>query len=157
MSRIQVTLSDPEHGWIVLTVRHGEHVVVIDVSDVYPSLTMLTQALLSLLTLESEQIVTWTCEPTEYDMVFSRNEDTISLDILTFSDSERSVFMQNTVLSVSGGYSDICLPFWRSLRGLQGRFTRDELSERWTEEFPEQALSALTDALGTEQERKSAL
>lgn len=148
MSQLHVTLGGPEAGWMLLTIRNGKQWLEIYVSAIYPSLFTLAEALLSLLTVQGEQIVTWTCEPAEYDMVFVRNGDTVGLNIRAFPDSRRSKFVRNSVLAASGEYSEICLPFWRALRGLQGRFTESELSERWPGRFPDQILSTLTATLG---------
>ena len=149
MSKLKAGFSDPEHGWIVLTLDAGAENVRIDASDIYPSLSELVTALRLLRVLPIQQTVTWLCEPTEYDLVFVRDGESISLRVLRFPASQRSVFGKEDVrLAVSGNYDEVCLPFWRALRSLQGRFPQTEPGERWTSSFPWQELDALTATLG---------
>ena len=148
MSKLKVSFSDPEHGWLVLTLDAGAETVRIDASDIYPSLSGLVKALQLLRVLPGQQTVTWTCEPTEYDLVFVRDAGGITLRVLCFPDSRRSAFREDEVLSVSGSYDEVCLPFWRALKSLQGRFPQAEMGERWTSSFAWRELDALTAELG---------
>jgi hypothetical protein len=52
---------------------------------------------------------------------------------------------------VSGSYGEICLPFWRALRSLQGRFSADELAARWHRPFPWKEIDLLTKAIKDKQ------
>ncbi len=81
-------------------------------------------------------------------MHFCRVGEIITFQVLLWPDSGRKSFQQNKVFSTSGNYAEIYLPFWRALRGLQGRFSVAELEERWHNPFPQRELNALTALLG---------
>lgn len=100
-----------------------------EASDVYNAFYALVDTFLQLHSGFGQNIVSWTVEPTECDMYFSRADETVTLDILVWPDSGRSSFRQENAFSASGSYGEICLPFWRSLRGLQGRFPAVELEK----------------------------
>ena len=150
MSKLSVIFGDPEFGWISVSLQFGTETFTMEASYVYNAFFPLVDTLLQLHTALSQNVVGWTVEPTEYDMHFSRVGETITLDILVWPDSGRSSFRQEKLFSVSGSYAEICLPFWRALRGLQGRFSAADLEKRWQNSFPQRELNALTVVLGKE-------
>ena len=149
ISKLKVIFDDPSAGWIWIHIHSTMDTVSIDASYIYNSILGLAEALYKLTAVEGQQTVTWQCEPAEYDMRFVRTDATIQLDVLFFPDAQRSVFQQPKVkLSVKGNYDEVCLPFWRALRELQGRFPASEFRERWQEAFPTLQMERLTAALG---------
>jgi len=52
-------------------------------------------------------------------------------------------------LEITGSYEEICVPFWRALRSLQGRFSAEELDARWHRPFPWKDIDQLTSAIKT--------
>lgn len=150
MSKLSVTFGDPEFGWIDVDLRFGAETFSIEASDVYNAFFPLVDTLLQLHSAPGQNIVNWTVEPTEYDMHFSREGEAVTLDIFVWPDLSRNSFRQEKVFSASGSYAEICLPFWRALRGLQGRFSAADLETRWQNSFPQRELNALTVVLGKE-------
>ena len=150
MSKLIVIFGDPEFGWIDVTLQCGAETFGMEASDVYNPFVPLVDTLLQLHSAPGHGIVNWTVEPREYDMHFSREGKVVTLDIFVWPDSSRSSFRQEKVFSASGSYAEICLPFWRALRGLQGRFSAAELEKRWQNSFPQRELNALTVVLGKE-------
>lgn len=150
MSKLSALFGDPEEGWIDFSVRCGTQTLNIGASDVYPSFSVLAETLHQLFLSSGERTVPWTEEPTEYDMCFNRLGEVVTLEVLRWPDPSRSSFYEDKVFSVTGSYIEICLPFWRALRGLQGRFSEAELETRWTSPFPHRELYLLTAALGKE-------
>lgn len=148
MSKFKVEFDNLDVGWVTLTIREQSRVVIIQASYIYNSFHQLVDALYKLKLSEGEAIAVWQCEPMEYELCFTREEETIALDILCFPDSSRSVFQRNIVLSTTGTYEEICLPFWRALRSLQGRYSEAEIEERWQRTFPTREMKMLTSALG---------
>ena len=150
MSKLIVIFGDPEFGWINVSLRFGPETFSIEASDVYNAFFPLVDTLLQLHSAPGQNVVNWTIEPTEYDMHFSREDEVVTLDIFVWPDSSRSSFRQGKVFSAFGSYAEICLPFWRALRGLQGRFSAADLEKRWDNLFPQRELNALTAILGKE-------
>lgn len=150
MSKLSVTFGDPEFGWIDVTVQADTQRLNFEASDIYNAFFPLVDTLHQLYLACDERVVGWTVEPTEYDMHFVRAGELITLDVMCWPDSSRSSFHQNKVFSVGGSYTEICPPFWRALRGLQGRFSAAELENRWQNLFPHRELNLLTAALGKE-------
>ena len=150
MRKLIVIFGDPEFGWINVSLRFGAETFNIEASDVYNAFFPLMDTLLQLHSAPSQNTVNWTVEPTEYDMHFSRVDEIVTLDILIWPDSGRSSFHQEKAFSASGSYAEICLPFRRALRGLQGRFSAADLEKRWQNSFPQRELNALTAVLGKE-------
>ena len=148
MNKPSVIFGDPKLGWINVSLQFANQTFSMEDSDIYNPFFPLVDALLQLHTAPGQSVVNWTVEPTEYDMHFSRVDETVTLDILAWPDSSRNDFHQENVFSASGSYDEICLPFWRALRGLQGRFSAADLEERWEDLFPQRELNALTVALG---------
>jgi hypothetical protein len=107
----------------------------------------LTNALHGLLQYEGRLTITWHEEPGEFEMRFSRREKVIRLEIVEYPNHRRDLVTGGTALDISGIYEEICIPFWRALRDLQGRFTTEELDGRWLRPFPSQEISLLTDAI----------
>lgn len=150
MNKLSVIFGDPEFGWIDVSLQFGTQTFSITASDVYNAFFPLVDTLLQLHSVPGQNIVNWTVEPTEYAMHFSREGAAVTLDILVWPDSSRNSFRQEKVFSASGSYAEVCLPFWRALRGLQGRFSAADLEKRWQNLFPQRELNTLTVALGKE-------
>jgi len=142
--KIKVAFDDLEHGWVRLTINYGTETFTI-VASYTPSDSFLdlTNALHSLLR-DGQVKVTWHCEPPEYDMLFSRSGVSVSLEIYEFPDYRRGIKRGEKVFAISGTYEEVCLPFWRALRDLQGRFSAEELNSRWHRPFPSHEIDLLT-------------
>ncbi len=148
MSKLTVLLDELDFGWVTLTIRWEGEVVTFRASYIYNSFHLLIDALHKLRLSDGQATTKWNCEPTEYELSFMREGDIVRLDVLWFPDSRRSVFHRNIVSSITGSYEEICLPFWRALRNLQGRYSEAEIEERWQKSFPSQGVRELTSILG---------
>lgn len=148
LTKLKVSFSDPEHGWISLTVNYNLESFNVDVADVpSDSLLNLTAALHNLFLYDGQAAVTWHGEPIEYDMLFSRNDTNIILKIYEYPDHRRGSERGKRVCVISGAYDDVCLPFWRALKNLQSRFVLWELSTHWTYPFPSKQIDSLTSTI----------
>ena len=143
-SNLKIAFNDLEHGWVRLTISSGVETFTV-VASYTPSDSFLdlTNALHSLLR-DGQAKVMWNCEPPEYEMLFSSGGSDISLQIYEYSDYRRGNERGEQVFAVSGTYKDICIPFWRALRDLQGRFSAEELDSRWHRPFPSREIDLLT-------------
>ena len=145
--KLRVAFDDPEHGWMVVSVAAGEQCFSEAVSHVpHDSLWQLATTLSLLLEGADQGTVTWSAEPTEYDFRFGRRGDEIVLDILEFPSPTRTT-QGNPRLHTTGQFDEICRPFWKALRDLQGRFTAQEFGRRWCHGFPVEAVGRLTDRI----------
>ena len=151
--KLKVAFDDLEHGWVGLTISYGVETVTIAASYTpSDSFLDLTNALHNLLS-DGEAKVTWHCEPPEFDMLFARNGANVSLEIYEYSDYRRGSERGEKVFAVSGTYEEICLPFWRALRDLQGRFSAEELNARWHRQFPSREVDLLTSEIKEAREK----
>src|SRR5215813_10657582 len=125
--KLEVSFDDPAHGWVCLTINCGDKSAAITASYTpSDSFLNLTNALYSLLHYEGEATAIWHEEPAETELRFSRLKDLVGLEVWSFFDHRRDDGKGERVLAVSGSYEKICLPFWRALRSLQGRFSNEE-------------------------------
>jgi hypothetical protein len=144
-NKLVVTFDDPEHKWIGLSITHGANTV--DIVPSYPGRPM--HDLINALDPRSgsqQQIVTWDEEPVQCDMEFTYNQDGVRMTIREYPDHRRSCDTGKETFVVTGSYEQICLPFWRALRSLQGRFPPEELDQRCGG-FPSHELDKLTEAI----------
>lgn len=149
MSQLKVRFDEPEHGWMPFIISQDEEVCVrCDASDIYPSLEQLVIALNAMLDGHDERFVAWTEEPAELEMRFLRRDDVIRLEVSSFPGSFRPIETPEADFVFVGTYDEVCLPFWRALRALEGRYSPEELARRWTGCFPHRELALLTERLG---------
>lgn len=153
LNGLKVVFDDPEHGWIALMISCGETSVTI-VTEYTPrdSFLELANALYNLLMRDGEFIVRWQYNPTEYDMSFERKGAAVSMNVVEYPDRLRREGRGDLMFSISGSYADICLPFWRALRDLQGRFSPEELDSKWHRAFPSREIDILTNAIRNRKE-----
>jgi hypothetical protein len=70
------------------------------------------------------------------------------LQVYVFTDRRRRITRsRRKQLEIAGSYEKICVPFWRALRNLQGRFSAAELDARWHRQFPWKYIDRLTRAI----------
>ncbi len=146
--KLKITFDEPQHGWVGLTISYGDVSVTIVASYTpHDSFLELTNALRNLLLYEGEATVIWNEEPAESEIRFSRKNEEVKLDVWYDPDHRRDSERGNNILKVTGSYKEICHPFWRALRDLQGRFTAHELDTRWHRPFPSKEINMLTAAI----------
>ncbi len=149
MAKLHVSFGEPDAGWIRVSLQHEADVIQIGASYIYSSFHSLTEALIRLKNGADEAVVVWQCEPSEYEMRFGYRDGIVDLQVLLFPGPERSIFDEpNPKLTINGTYEEVCLPFWRALRQLQGRFSEEEWQARWHGPFPCRELDLLTATLG---------
>ena len=143
--KLKVSFDDPEHGWVGLTISHGEESLTI-IASYTPSDSFLdlTNTLYNLLCYRIGGVVTWHEEPSETELRFSISGEQVKLEVYFFWDHRRDSGRGARELAITGSYGEICRPFWRALRSLQGRFSADELNARWHRPFPWKEIDVLT-------------
>ena len=110
----------------------------------------LTNALHRLLYYPIEATVVWHEEPAETELRFSPSGELIRLEVYMFPDRHRRIARNGEKeLEITGSYEEICVPFWRALRSLQGRFSAEELDARWHRPFAWKDIDQLTSAIKT--------
>ena len=83
-------------------------------------------------------------EPDETELHFQGHGAGVALTARAFADGKHRAKTGRELLRLSGSYAEICLPFWRALRGLQGQYPPAKLDRRWHRAFPSRALNQLT-------------
>jgi hypothetical protein len=146
--KLKVSFDNPEHGWVGLTISQGEESLTITASYTpSDSFLDLTNALCNLLCYRGGGVVTWHEEPAETELRFSISRELVELEVYFFSDHRRDFGRGKRELAITGSYEEICMPFWRALRSLQGRFSAEELDARWHRPFPWKEIDILTTAI----------
>jgi hypothetical protein len=142
---IHVQFEEPEHGWIKLSIGSGESSFEGFMSCVpYPSSWETLTALSLMLQGADQATATWFAEPVTYDLRFKREQDRVLLELIEFPDNQKRTSQERKLLSATGSFDEICRPFWKAIRDLQGRFSDEELSRGWQQEFPREAIERLT-------------
>jgi hypothetical protein len=134
--RLEVTLDDPESGWLVVTLRADDVEVVVDASDVPNDwLTELVVACDNLLEPPASPVVMIHEEPRWTELRFRRAlEDSVTLDI---------VRDEIAVLSMRGTIEEIVVPIWHALSALRGRISGEDFAREWSYPFPDRELAQL--------------
>lgn len=149
MAKLKVKFDEPEHGWIGFTIEvDGEERVNCSASHIFNSFERLVNALRMTFDSQVESTVLWLEEPWELEMIFAQRGDEVELRISSYSDYRHLPEYDNKPLIFRGTYEEICLPFWRALRELQGKYEEVEFHKRWKEAFPTRELALLTERLG---------
>jgi hypothetical protein len=143
--KLKAAFDDPEHGWVGLTFsRGGESVTVTASYTPSDSFLDLTDALYNLFLYGGEAKVVWHSGPIECELRFAREGDVVRFEAYEYPDRLRDTVRGRLFFEASGTYEGICLPFWRALRNLQGRFSETELISRWHRPFPSKEIDNLT-------------
>jgi hypothetical protein len=143
--KLKVAFDDPEHGWVGLTFRRGDESVTITASYTpSDSFLDLTNALYNLFLYSGEAKVVWHSGSIEYELRFAREGDVVRLEAYEYPDHLRDAVRGRLFFEASGMYEEVCLPFWRALRNLQGRYSEAKLTSRWHRPFPSKEIDDLT-------------
>jgi len=146
--RLKVAFNDPEHGWVGLTIsRGGERVTIVASYTPSDSFLDLANALHNLFLYSGEAKVILHSGSTEYELRFSREGEVVRLEAWEYPDRLRDAGRGERFFEASGSYEGVCIPFWRALRNLQGRFSAEELNARWHRPFPAKEIDGLTSLL----------
>ncbi len=121
-SLVRITFGEPQSGMLPIVLLGSGTEISFTGSFIYPSLYNLVVSLHTLLIADGTRIIVWLDEPFEYEMQFSRAGDQISLIVQEFPDNRRIMTNIHSILSLSGSYEQVALPFWRAMRCLQGRY-----------------------------------
>jgi hypothetical protein len=143
--KLKVAFDDPEHGWVGLTIGRGDESVTFNASYTpSDSFLDLTDALYNLFLYSGEAKVTWHSGSVEYELRFAKEGGLVRFWAYEYLDHLRDAGKGQLFFEASGTYEEICLPFWRALRNLQGRFSEVELNARWHRLFPSKEIDDLT-------------
>ncbi len=145
---LKAAFDDPEHGWVGLTMSRGAETVTLNASYTpRDSFLELADALYNLFLYDGEAKVVWNSGATDYELRFSREDEVVRLEACAYPTRVREVGTGERLFEASGSYEDVCVPFWRALRNLQGRFPVEELNARWHRPFPSKEVAGLTSLL----------
>ena len=148
---IRVRFDDPNHGWIGISIEYQGASFDESFSYAgYDTFEELVLALTRLLLPRATVSVTCLVGPAEFDLRFERDGDVVHFAIVEYPDHGRQKGAGQVAFSASGTFQQICIPFWRALRELEGRFSEEELARRWHREFPHDRLRRLTGRIKSE-------
>jgi hypothetical protein len=88
-----------------------------------------------------EAVVSWNEEPAEYEFRFQGRGGEVRLDVVRHAGHGRTGRGGHPVLAVEGGRLEVCRPFWRALRRLEGLIPPDEYEAAWGHPFPHEKVS----------------
>jgi hypothetical protein len=148
MSNLKVKFDNLRRGSMTVSLSSSEQQVEFEADFISTGLSWLPTILLQLWLSPTQATVWWLLGPGEYEFLFEREHQRISLDARFYPDGRRGESSGLSELTATGSYEEICLPFWRALRSLQGRYQPSEFEELWGNAFPSESLARLTQALG---------
>jgi hypothetical protein len=142
--KFKVHFGESGAGSLAVSIGKNEQIVYFHASSfLYPSLWELIESLRSLINIEykvNRQVVRWATEPIEYEFIFDRQYDRVSLEILEFSNSTRIKGVSKSIFKINESVESIVLPFWRALRELE---TRHDFERQWQRPFPKLEMKKL--------------
>ncbi|HEU4386235.1 MAG TPA: hypothetical protein VFV34_00460 [Blastocatellia bacterium] len=142
--RLKIELDQPESGWLRVELAFGDQKYSFFPSHVpYDSVTELANALLKILDGYDKALVHWNDEPVEHEFVFEPEGNQI--DFRAYIINERTFGKEREqVFRFSGNTNDVVWPFWKALRDLESRQSKEEYEKQWREPFPEREMLELT-------------
>ncbi|MGI8566776.1 MAG: hypothetical protein ACR2LZ_09885, partial [Pyrinomonadaceae bacterium] len=145
MSTLNVSLESPQSGWMSLRLRAGEQSLVMGVScSPEDSLLDLIKGLTDVLEGNQHVKVRWNCEPEQFDFDIATEGDMAQLVVTRYPDHRRDSRAGQAVFSLHIPTSDVCLPFWKELRGLERRAETDVFAQNWRRPFPRREMQEFT-------------
>jgi hypothetical protein len=139
-SKLKVRFDDPLDGWIGLTAACGSRTATIVVSYTPNDLFVdLIDALTRLKSFEGDTKVVAHDGSISFVLLFSRQKQKAN-----FSIDRHETDKVERLFEFYGDADDVIVPFWRSLRDLQGRFSQAELTRRWHRRFAWDDIDHLT-------------
>lgn len=142
---LRVYLDAPSAGWTCVTLEHGTSTLRLVPSHVpYDSISDLVDALLSVLE-RRDAVVRWNDEPVEHEFHFAPGQfDDAALRVFRLDGQPHAAAERVLVFQFVGNHQAIVRAFWRALRDMESRQTREEYAQRWGQSFPERGLTELT-------------
>ncbi|ABC29892.1 hypothetical protein HCH_03128 [Hahella chejuensis KCTC 2396] len=144
---MKVYFENIEHGWVDFRLEaNGKNQIHEGFSYTpYDSFLELVDALFDMKSQQwpVQKKATFNTEPYEYEFHFKKENEKVHLNIVGYPDHRR-MDKSETIYAAEGTYEEICLPFWRGLRRLQGMHSAEELDKRWQRSFPSSEIDALT-------------
>lgn len=154
--KLRVSFNSPQCGWMSFELKAGEQTLADTLSYTpYDSLFDLINALRAILAEDTTLRVKWALEPDELDLTFSARGDEAALEVDWYQNQQRAVGTGERVFSFRGSRLDLCHPFWKALRDLQGDIEVDEFARNWRREFPERELLRLTEEIRAYKQRQA--
>jgi hypothetical protein len=140
MNQLNIDFSDPEFGWIIISVDNGVDSITIEADSKFNSFQELTMGLFVLTSEDNQFTVTWLEEPDVTEWRFTKFAEDIVFE------NWRLPFAKTAELKMqfSGSFQEVCIPFWRALQALKNRWERAELEKSLEDDFPFIDLERLT-------------
>jgi hypothetical protein len=151
VQRLKIDLGQPRHGSLDVELSAGDRTYKFFPSYTpYDSIGELARALLVVLN-GDKAIARWNDEPDEHEFIFEPQENQIMFQVNFIPDpvvTRRGLKREpeQVFIFTSSAY-EVIRPFWKALRDLQSRQSREEFKERWRGEFPERDVMELTERL----------
>lgn len=142
---LQVRFGIAQHGSMPVKITNSNRQICFTASYVpYDSMLELIDALILSLKGHNQKIARWNTEPIEYEFIFSRNCEHLTLDILNFPDCRRKQSQGELLLKVCDSPIAIVLPFWRALREVENR---SSFEQQWQRVFPKREMRLLEEGI----------
>ena len=142
--RLRIDIDRPESGWLKVEMNSGDQKYGFYPSHVpYDSVSELVNALLKILDAYDKAMVRWNDEPVEHEFVFEPKNNQVDFRAYLMTESV-SGRCREQVFMFSGSAYDVVWPFWKALRDMESRQSKEEYEKQWREPFPEREMIELT-------------
>jgi hypothetical protein len=108
----------------------------------YDSISELANALLGTLDGYKRNIVHWNDEPVEHEFVFALSNSNVDFTVYRIREVIEGK-VRDQVFSFSGSIYDVIWPFWKALREMESRLSKEEYERQWREPFPARETAEL--------------
>jgi hypothetical protein len=144
--RLMVSLDDPRHGWIGLEITYDDDRFSDSLSYTPNDFVReLASALKSALAAAQGMAIAHS-EPVTYELVFlPLPEDMLELTIASYSDWSRKKYSREVVFSVTLQTKRVIRPFWRALRSVEARISKDRYRQEMNHDFPASLVREIGD------------
>jgi hypothetical protein len=141
--RLRINLNRPTNGWLEVELMCGDQLYGFVPSHVpYDSVGELANALLGTLDGYEKTIVHWNDEPVEHEFVFALSNNRLDFRVNKINETIQGKVMEQ-VFSFCGSIYDVTWPFWKALREMESRLSKEEYERQWREPFPSREMAEL--------------
>ncbi|MEP6902612.1 MAG: hypothetical protein ABJA66_12725 [Actinomycetota bacterium] len=140
-NKLEVSFNSPQCGWMSIgfddgarefhtTTAHAPH------EKALPELLQILSDLLDKNSTNNEYILHWNRNPEEFDFRFTRNGESLLLEIYQFPTEERLRDEGELVYSHQGNVKEVCQSFYETFAQLYEDRNTDEFEFNWRQPFP---------------------
>ena len=142
-NKLEVSFNSPQCGWMSIGFDDGtrEFHTTTATAPHSEALREILKGLSSLIEAHSETdefTIDWSRNPEAFNLLFKRDGETISFQVIEYPTSNRLEQQRETVFSYQGSVKDFCRSFYETFAQLYDDRETDEFEFNWRQPFPDE-------------------